>query len=221
MISPRTHSYRLTLSIVILFAAAMGYFEAAVVVYLREVFYPGGFSFPLRMISGQFIVIEMFRETSTIVMLIAVAVLTGKRFWERFGYFLILFGVWDIFYYIWLKATINWPESLFEWDILFLIPLPWIGPVIAPALVAVLMIAIGISLTYLHHKGYRYKPSPVTWAPALTATAVILYSFMRDIEAGLNQTMPQPYRYELLFIGLILYGAAYIVSYRKIRKLPE
>ncbi|MBT4482333.1 MAG: hypothetical protein HOC71_01490 [Candidatus Latescibacteria bacterium] len=220
MIPPRSHSYKLSLSMIFLFAVAMGYFEAAVVVYIREAFYPEGFSFPLKMISARFIIIELFREISTIIMLITVAVLSGKKFWERFGYFLILFGVWDIFYYVWLKATINWPSTLFDWDILFLIPLPWIGPVIAPGLVAVLMVAIGVSLTYLHHKGYSYKPSPATWMMAVAATVVLLYSFIRDVEAGLHQTMPQPYRYELLFIGLILYSAAYIVSYRKKQKTP-
>lgn len=216
----RVHSYGLTLLMVFLFAAAMGYFEAAVVVYLREVFYPEGFLFPLKMLSGRFIAIELFREASTIIMLIAVSVLSGKKLWERFGYFIILFGVWDIFYYVWLKATINWPESLFDRDILFLVPLPWIGPVIAPVLIAGLMVAIGVSLTYLYHKEYSYKPSPATWVLALAATAVILYSFIRDVEAGLHQAMPQPYRYELLFIGLMLYSAAYIISYRKIQKTP-
>ena len=135
-------------------------------------------------------------------MLAAVSMLAGRKFWERFGYFIIMFGVWDIFYYIWLKAAINWPSSLFEWDILFLIPLPWIGPVIAPVLVALLMIVIGISLTYLFNKGQTFKPTVVTWVLAVIATVVIMYSFMCDVEAGLRQGMPKPYRYELLLIGI-------------------
>jgi len=198
----------------------MGYFEAAVVVYLRELFYPGGFSFPLKLMSERLIIIELFREASTIAMLIAVAALAGKKFWERFGYFLILFGVWDIFYYIWLKATINWPSSIFDWDILFLIPLPWIGPVIAPSLVALLMIVTGIAITRLFNRGYDFKPTGITWLLAVIATIAILYSFMRDIDAGLYQTVPKPYCYRMLCAGLVLYAAAFIPSYRKARRTP-
>ena len=32
----------------LLYAVAMGYLEAAVVVYLRAIYYPEGFSFPLK-----------------------------------------------------------------------------------------------------------------------------------------------------------------------------
>ena len=81
-----------------LFAAAMGYLEAAVVVYLRDLLYPGGFSFPLRDMPARIIVIELFRELSTMVMLVAVAALSGRRFWERFGFFIFIFGLWDVFY---------------------------------------------------------------------------------------------------------------------------
>ena len=221
VIPRNTNSYRTSLLAVILFAVAMGYFEAAVVVYLRELFYPDGFSFPLKIISTRLIIIELFREASTIVVLITVAVLAGRKFWERFGYFIIMFGAWDIFYYIWLKATINWPSSLFEWDILFLIPLPWLGPVIAPVLVAGLMVTIGISITHLFHRGYDFKPTRGTWVLSILATLVILYSFMRDVNAGLYQGMPQPYLYRMLIIGLVFYVAAYFISYRKVKKIDE
>ena len=215
MTSSGSYSYRTTIIAVVLFAVAMGYFEAAIVVYLRELYYPGGFSFPLTLAPKRMIVIELFREASTIIMLIAVAALAGKKFWERFGYFIIIFGVWDIFYYIWLKVTINWPLTLFDWDILFLIPLPWIGPVIAPSLVALLMIIIGVSITRLFYRGFDFRPTKLTWVLAILATLVILYSFMRDINAGLHQAIPEPYRYWLLFAGLVLYVIAYVMSYRK------
>ena len=106
--------YATRLFLILLFGVAVAYFEAAVVVYLRELFYPDGFSFPLTVIPLSLYAIELFRELATIVILITVAALAGKRFWERFGFFIILFGVWDIFYYIWLKTTINWPSSLLD-----------------------------------------------------------------------------------------------------------
>jgi len=200
---------------VVLFGVSMGYFEASVVVYLRELYYPDGFTFPLKAAPMRLLAVELAREFWSIVMLASVAALSGKRFWERFGYFIIIFGVWDIFYYVWLKVSIGWPESLLDWDILFLIPLPWIGPVIAPCLVALLMIVIGVSITRLFHEGRDFKPTKSTWILAVLATLLILYSFMRDIDAGLHQAEPEPYSYPLLFLGLILYSGAYIISLRK------
>ena len=191
-----------------------------VVVYLRELYYPEGFSFPLKMISSKMIMLEIFREATTIVIIFSISAIAARKFWERFGYFIIVFGIWDIFYYIWLKITINWPSSLFDWDILFLIPLPWIGPVIAPVMIALLMIIIGVSLTGLFQNGYDFKPTRATWMLAVIGTLVLLYSFMRDLGAGLYQEMPQPYHYPLLIAGLILYAAAYVISYRKVKKTP-
>ena len=199
----------------------MGYFEAVLVVYLRGLIYPGGFAFPLKDIPVELGVFELFREAATIIMLISIAGLTAKKFWERFGYFIILFGIWDIFYYIWLKVTINWPASLFESDILFLIPMPWIGPVIAPVLVAVLMVVIGIVITYIYRKGSSFKPSTFGWILAATATVLILYSFINDIDAGFKKQTPKPYGYGLLFAGLILYILAFLHSYGKQEKIQD
>ncbi len=198
-----------------LFAVAMAYFESAVVVYLRELYYPEGFTLPLKVINNRMIRIELFRELATIIMMITVSAVCGKRFWERFGYFLILFGVWDIFYYIFLKITLGWPSSLFDWDVLFLIPVPWIGPVIAPSLVALIMIIIGFSITGLFNTGYHFKPTAITWFLTIIATGMILFSFMYDTDATLRLENPQPYFYWLLISGLTLYLVAYLHSYRE------
>ena len=201
--------------VVIAFAIAFAYVEASVVVYLREIIYPEGFAFPLKSIPFNLIVIELFRELATMIMLATVAVLAGKRVWERFGYFIVAFGIWDIFYYIWLKATIGWPASLVEWDILFLIPVPWIGPVLAPVLISVLMIVVGLLITRLYARECEFRPGWLSWGFAIAATALILYSFMRDFSATLNQQMPQPYQWGWLILGLILYIAGFVIPYRK------
>jgi len=201
-----------------LFAVAMAYFEAAVVVYLRELFYPDSFPFPLKIIPFNLLAVELFREAATLVMLVAVTAVAGKKFWERFGYMIMLFGVWDIFYYVWLKATMGWPTSLQDWDILFLIPVPWIGPVIAPILVALLMIVVGTVITDLYDRGFIYRPGLTTWLLTLLGTGLILYSFLSDTLAGLHQQLPQPYLYSLLAAGLFLYGLAFVVSLRNVKK---
>ena len=214
----RTISYRTTLAMCLLFGTAMGYFEASIVVYLRELYYPGGFTFPLVSIPARIIIVELLREFFSIIMLTSVAVIAGRRFWGRFGWFILMFGTWDIFYYVWLKAAIGWPATLVDWDILFLIPLPWIGPVLAPVCVAVIMIAAGISMTRLIGRGYEYRPTALSWMLALAATVVILYSFMRDTGAGLRQAMPEPYRWPLLVFGLILYITAVVHTHVEVMR---
>ncbi len=108
--------------IVFLFGIAFAYIEAAVVAYLRTIYYPTGFHFPLVMHYDRNLTIEFFREFATLVILVSSGWLLSRKFWEGFGYFLIIFGVWDIFYYVWLKVIIDWPAAVSDPDILFLIP---------------------------------------------------------------------------------------------------
>jgi len=119
------------------YAVAMAYVESAAVVYLRGIYYPHGFEFPLTPMSPSMAAIEIGREAAPIVMLLGVAALAGEDRWERFLAFCFSFGVWDLFYYGWLWTFIRWPPSLFTWDVLFLIPVPWAGPVLAPVLISV------------------------------------------------------------------------------------
>ncbi|HVP07450.1 MAG TPA: hypothetical protein VMS71_06375 [Candidatus Acidoferrum sp.] len=203
------------LALVALFAVAMGYLEAAVVAYLRELYYPEGFVFPLKGMPGRIIAIELAREFATIVMLAAIAGIAGRKRWERFGYFLTLFGIWDIFYYVWLKVMLGWPSTLVDWDMLFLIPVPWIAPVIAPVLVALLMTVCGILITRRIAGGGEFLPGRLAWMGGVLATFAILYSFMRDTKASTGQGSPDAYSYPLLVIGLALYIGVFALTWRK------
>ena len=200
-----------------LFAIAMAFVESAVVVYLRAIYYPEGFAFPLKPLTDYKIIVEVCREIATIVMLMAVAHISGRKFWERFAYLIFIFGVWDIFYYVWLKVLLNWPATLFDRDILFLIPLPWIGPVIAPVSISIIMIICSIIIIRSIDIGYEFKPSPLAFVIAIAATFIILYSFMYDTGATLRQQMPEPYKYGLLITGDVLYIAAFLMSYLRRR----
>jgi hypothetical protein len=200
---------------VAIFSISMGFVESAVVVYLRRIYYPEGFSFPLKPLIDNLIEVEVLREAASIFMLLSAAALAGKKIWERFAYFLFCFGVWDIFYYVWLKVLINWPLTIFDWDILFLMPMPWIGPVIAPVTISMLMIFFGLFIIYSFYKGYDFKPILISRILVLVGTGFIIFSFLRDTGATLRQQPPQPYLYGFLFIGAILYTAAFIISYIK------
>ena len=198
-----------------IFAIAMAFIESAVVVYLRAIFYPDGFKFPLKAITDHKIVIEVFREAATLFMLLSVTFLAGKKRWERFAYFMFSFGVWDVFYYIWLKVLLNWPASLFDWDILFLIPIPWISPVIAPVSDSLLMIIFSILISRSIHKGFGFSPKLLSGILALSGITLILYSFMHDVNATLHQQMPKPYHYDFLIIGDSLFIVAFLIAYVK------
>ncbi len=194
------------------FAIAMAYLEAVVVVYLRELLYPEGFCFPLIPIPIRLLLAELGREAATIVMLGAVAFLAGVRRWERFALFIVIFGIWDIFYYVWLKALLDWPASLLEWDILFLIPLTWIGPVIAPVLISVLMIIAGFVILRRLDAGKAFRPGVRAWSLSVVGSMVILFSFMRDVDATLHQALPQPFWYPVFFLGFAMLVGAFLVS---------
>jgi len=129
---------------VVVFAIAMAWVELAVVFYLRTMidridpYQPN----PLPVI-GSLGRAELVREAATLVMLLAVGMLAGRNWRSRLGYAAVAFGVWDICYYVFLRKMCGWPHSLLDWDILFLLPLPWWGPVVAPMSIAIMLIAWG------------------------------------------------------------------------------
>lgn len=136
----------------ILFSIAMGYLESAVVVYLRKIYYPEGFNFPLTPIDSTIAITEFWREIATLVMILGIGILTGKSSAQKLGFFLLSFAIWDIFYYIFLYIILGWPSSFMTWDILFLVPVPWVGPVITPIIVSTLMLILSYCLVYFNKK---------------------------------------------------------------------
>lgn len=143
-----------------LFGISFGYIEAAVVIYLRQLYYPGGFNLPfypylfyvgtpldfIRFISLPGYFIEIGREVATITVLLAFSYAAGKNRLEKLAVFLFTFGIWDIFYYVFLFLMIRWPPSLLSMDILFLIPVPWLAPVIVPISASIIMISIAVTM---------------------------------------------------------------------------
>ncbi len=197
---PGGHS--MALAVLVVFSVAMAYMEAAIVVYLRQLYYPDGFAFPLVVIEGKFLLIEIGRELSTLVFLGAIGWFAGRRLAERFAMFCLAFALWDIFYYVWLKIMLGWPESLLTWDILFLIPLPWIGPVLSPVLVSLALIAGSVAILLRLSEGGVFRPNVREWIIAAGGAWLVLLSYMLDLDAGMGRAMPSPYRWELLVAGI-------------------
>jgi hypothetical protein len=175
------------------FAIAMGFLESAVVIYLRELYYPEGFQFPLKVLPPKIGLVELLREAATLIMLAAVAWLCGKKFLERFAFFLISFAIWDLFYYLFLYLFLNWPESWYTFDILFLLPFPWTGPVIAPCLVAAGMLLFGAIILKAGQKNSGLVSiSRIQWFFLICGNLLILAAFLNDYFQLLWHNTPGP-----------------------------
>ncbi|MFC2114062.1 hypothetical protein ACFLRI_01790 [Bacteroidota bacterium] len=176
------HKQKFKLNILIwitLFSIAMGLLECAVVIYLREIYYPEGFAFPLKSIEGNIALTEILREAATLIMLVSIGILAGKNFYERFAYFILSFAIWDISYYIFLKILIGWPESLMTWDILFLIPAPWVGPVIAPVILSILMTVFALLIIYFN-QFREVAIKRLDWILLILGSVIVIVSFIWD-----------------------------------------
>lgn len=162
------------------FSIAMAFVESAVVVYLRALYYPAGFEFPLAAMEGAVVITELWRELATMVMLLSVSVIAGKTLSQRFAYFIYCFGLWDIFYYVFLYLLLGWPASLLTWDILFLLPVTWVGPVLAPILVSLTMIAIAMLVLIREKQNQPVRFTARVWILLLAGAAVVFTAFILD-----------------------------------------
>lgn len=217
----------------IIFAIAFAWVESSVVVYLREIFYDGSFNFPIKVnweggeyAGNNLTTIEIFREAATIFMLAAIGYFSGKNNWQRFSFFMIAFGIWDIFYYIWLWVMIGWPESLMTWDILFLIPLPWVGPVITPVLISIAMIAAGAVIIYYDEHGFEIRFSWYDWVIVMGCGLVMIVSFCWDwknivrLPDGIERSgIPNPFLWGLYLPAYLLAAGWFAFRFfRNVRK---
>ena len=219
----------------ILFSIAFAWVESAVVVYLREIYFDGAFKFPLvvfweegKHILGPLVRIELGREIATIIMLVAAGCLAGKNGLLKFCYFLVVFGMWDICYYIWLYVMVVWPESLMTWDLLFFVPLPWVGPVITPVIIALTMIVAGSLIIYLNDRGYRIAWRWYDMAIELGCGFLLIVAFCWDWRNILQMPgditrsgIPNPFAW-WLYVPVYLFSVIYFairlrgIVYRKL-----
>jgi hypothetical protein len=183
--------------------ASFGYIEAAVVIYLRRVYYPEGFAFPLVFAGTDIVAVELLREAVTLFIIWAVAALTCRTFQSRVAAYMVLFGVWDIFYYIFLKIFLDWPKSVFTWDILFLLPLPWVGPVWAPVIISMGLIYAGNVLLYRDVKGNPMELGKGFWILETIAGIVIIISFLIPGQVVFRGTAPTHFPWYLFWAGYL------------------
>lgn len=194
----------------LLYAIAFGWIEGCVVVYLRDVYLKdaaagaAGLAVPITAVAlpTRIIEIEIVREACTMIVLGAVAWLSSARAAGRWGAFLIGFGIWDLMYYVTLWLLLGWPESLLTWDILFLIPVPWVAPVWTPVTIATLFVALGTWLVYTED-----RPRVWQWSDAivlLAAAAIIVGSFLVESRAAVDHYVPERFAWWIYWPGVLL-----------------
>lgn len=204
-----------------LFGAAFGVIEASVVIYMRPLFNAGGDAFALRVIRPETLSVlqkvilttELWREVATLVLLAAAAAVAARSLLYWASYFVFSFGVWDIFYYIWLKVRIGWPASLLDWDILFLIPRMWFAPVIVPCIISLMGISMSVLVVRTLDVCRSIRMQFYHWLPVAFAMLLWLVSFLNRSTIGMT-AFPVSYSWSLFIIGMVLCVAGTVMFYR-------
>jgi len=200
---------------VFFFAIAMAYMESAVVVYLQRALgvTPEGL-FPLQKAEtvGNLAAIEVGREFATLVMLAAVGWFLGRRWVDRLAWMSVAFGVWDIGYYLWLWAFVGWPHSPATWDVLFLIPVPWAGPVWAPVAVSVALIGFGLAAARRTGAGQIPQVGPVRGTAAVGGGILVVASFAANAPALLSGGLPGWFPWPIFVAGMAVASWAAVAS---------
>jgi hypothetical protein len=204
-------SERARWAIVVAFAIAMAWVEAASVFYIRALVdriepYQAN-PLPQEM-TGALGYVELWREAATLVMIATLGVLAGRTWRRRAAYAALAFGAWDIFYYVFLRIISGWPRTLLDWDILFLLPLPWWGPVLAPVSIALVMILWGTLAT---QSSDAATDAPWPWALGSVGIVLALAVFMIDAWRALPDGRDAVLRVLPTTFNWPLFGAALVL----------
>jgi hypothetical protein len=113
-------------------------------------------------------------------MLAGAGIMTGRTLTEKFGNFVYSFAVWDIFYYVFLKLLLQWPDSLLSWDLLFLIPVPWVGPVLCPVINSLSMILLALVIAYFTDLNEQAKLNIKEWSLLIIGSVIVIVSYTLD-----------------------------------------
>jgi len=204
--SERSRFLRRALAVGI-YAVAMAYLEAAVVVYLqRALKIEPSTLFPLRdqATLGGLERIELGREMATLLMLAGVGALAGSNALERFAWTCVAFGIWDLGYYAWLWIFIGWPAGVRSYDLLFLLPVPWVAPVWAPMLVSIALLTFGLIVARRLKRGEMRRVGFRNFVALLGGGLVVIYSFTFDAGRILAGGMPTGFAWPIFVAGMVL-----------------
>jgi hypothetical protein len=139
-------------------------------------------------------------------MLGAVGWLAGRSSLERLAWTAVAFGTWDILYYAWLWAFIGWPPSIDTWDLLFLIPVPWAGPVWAPVAISLALVGFGLAAARRLRAGRPVCAGRAQVAAGILGGLVVIVSFCWNAPLVLDGGTPDAFPWPVFAVGLALAG---------------
>lgn len=231
---PMISGFRKVAASLILLGISFGYVEAAIVVYLRTIYspvrarlhpeVPEADLFPLitpQQLAAQspevqrLLPIELVREAATLVMLMAAGLAVANNGRQWVAAFAVAMGTWDIFFYLFLKVLIGWPASWLTWDILFLIPAPWVSPVLAPVLVALSMVGGGLALLWVESEGAVFHTTGKHWIGLVAGALIILISFLWDTPRLVAGGTPRSFPWIVFAVGEAIGIGTFAHAYRK------
>ena len=213
----------------LLFGISFGYVEAAVVVYLRTIYEPIRLQVNPKQAAGDLLPLitheqlratapekvhllgaEIVREAATLLMLagVALAAAGNRRLW--LPAFALAFGTWDLFFYVFLKVLVGWPASLLTWDVLFLIPVPWAAPILAPAIVSVSIIVMGLIALRRSVRMHAFH----SMALAMGGFLIVL-SFVWDASNISEGGLPHRFAWAIFVIGEVVGVSAFLHAVRR------
>ena len=179
------------LAVLTLFSITFAFFVTAVMYFIRSHYYPNGFDFPVKLLKGLPFAIEYMRQLANLVIIFCVAYLAGRNVRERMAAFMFVFGLWDIFYYIWFYILIQWPPDLMAWDLLYRVPVHWSGPVIAPIIVSIALIKAALLIFYSGSKNWNIKFNLSDWLVEIFAGIGVLTAFLWNYQKIQQGKIPE------------------------------
>ncbi|MEA3459196.1 MAG: hypothetical protein U9R11_00715 [Chloroflexota bacterium] len=213
---------------VTLYSIAMAYVEAVIVIYLRQLYHIEDVVRDMPTVIDRMTLFELGREVATLAMLVGVAWASGRRWWERFAYLGYIWGVWDIWYYVWLAFLIGWPTSPLEWDLLFLLPLPWWGPVLSPALISLLMVIGAVVALHEMDSSCKIEANRLSIFTASIGVMITLYTFMSDAlkalpggQEAILRARPTDFNWPLFLSGYLLMAFPAFRTLRAMQKTKK
>ena len=195
------------------FSLAFGLIEAAVVIYLRHSIGVNGQDlFPLLQQNDEAVrwafSIERVREVATLLVMLTPAILFSNRNFERFLAYVIVFGVWDLSYYAFLRIFLGWPETLFTYDVLFLVPTLWVAPVFCAVLISATLVVFGSAYLLIARRRAARNPSALQWLIVLLGGALVQLSFVDNAAYYLAGGVPPRFSWLSFASGYVLAAMA-------------
>jgi hypothetical protein len=130
----------------------------------------------------------------------------GQNALQKFCFFMIAFGIWDLFYYVWLWVMASWPENLMTWDFLF-----------SSLLVASAMAGVGSSFIYCEGKSHVIHWRWYDWLVESTCGFLLMVAFcfdwkniLRVPDGAARSGIPNPFAW-WLFLPVLLFAILYAV----------